>query len=156
MVATKRPTFRIPAGAWVQVVDVATGTMSDTSPLSSTPDGSFVAAPDLAAGEPSNLAGTTAAHPARRDLVGVPRVVWSVDLAQSAQNDADTCPSIHDASRSPGASAGYVGESPYGSSPTGSEPQAVASWASERADSDFGVTIDHTNHLTFDHDTQLV
>jgi len=143
-------------GAWVQVVDVATCTMSEALPISSTPDCSFVADPDLAVGEPSNLAGTTAAHNAWRDLAGVPRVVWNVDLAQSAQDYADTCPTIHDASRSPDAGFGYVGENLYWSFPTGSGPQAVASWASERADYDFGVAIDYTNYLIFGHYTQIV
>ncbi len=143
-------------GLWVQAVDADTCTTSAAVPLSSAPDCTFVPDPANAVGESGYLTGTTAAHNAWRDRVGVPPLVWNNALAQSAQAYADTCPGGHDANRSPDAGFTNVGENIYWAWPSADGPQAVDSWASERVDYDYGTLIDFNNYLVFGHYTQAV
>lgn len=109
--------------------------------------------------EPGNLAGITAAHNRWRWRVGVPPLTWNADLAASATAYAEQCVWQHDQNRSPDAGFSYVGENLYASSGQPSNAlvlDAVASWADERFNYEFGATIGQSVLGDVGHYTQVV
>lgn len=99
-----------------------------------------------ATGEPANLMGTTDAHNAIRAAVTgttpLPAMKWDPALATLATNWASQCIDMdgnglvdHSSTqyRSNAAGYPYVGENIYASSGNATGPQAVASWAMEKA-----------------------
>ena len=106
-------------------------------------DSADVDASDPAAGEPSALAGITAAHNQVRAAHGVGPITWNDALAATAQAWADACIDAeepaglidHNDGRSDGHPY-YVGENIYGGSGPASGPDAVALWASEEPNYD--------------------
>ncbi len=124
-----------------------------------TPDDcSYVHDAALSAGEPSEMAGMTEAHDYWRYRVGVPLASWDTGIATNAQSYVDTCPSGHSSSSSRQNVAGYsyLGENIYFHSSSSADPvAAVDSWASERADYDFGTPTGGTSAMV-GHYTQIV
>lgn len=100
---------------------------------------------DDAASEPPGLEGTTAAHNEVRSAHGVGPLTWSAALAATAQAWAEQCVDVtapaglvdHNPDRSAGHPY-YVGENIYGSGGAASGVDAVALWAAEEADYDYG------------------
>ncbi len=124
-----------------------------------TPDDcSYVHDASLSTGETGDLVGMTAAHDYWRFRVGVPLASWSTGIAANAQAYVDTCPTGHSsyASRQNVAGFGYVGENIYFHSSGSADPVAAAeSWASERADYDYGTATGDTSAMV-GHYTQIV
>lgn len=118
----------------------------------------FVDAPS--ADEPAGLEGTTAAHNAIRAGVGVGPLTWDPALAVIAANWAAQCVDNEAPAglidHNPGRSdtyPEYVGENIYGSSGGATGTAAVASWAEEEADYDYG---SNTCNGICGHYTQIV
>ncbi len=96
---------------------------------------------DLAAGEPPELAGITAAHNAVRAWVGVAPLAWDGALAATAAAWAARCVDVaaptglidHNPDRSSGHPF-YVGENIYASTGIATASDAVSAWAGEVAD----------------------
>jgi len=88
------------------------------------------------AGEPTELAGITAAHNVVRSAHGVVDIEWDNDLAAVAQSWADACVFAHNDGRSDNY-PGYVGENIYAASFVPSGADVTESWASEEADYDY-------------------
>jgi hypothetical protein len=91
-------------------------------------------------GEPSALAGITAAHNQVRTQVGVGPLTWSPALAATAQAWADQGVDVEAPAglidNNPDRSTGhpyYVGENIYGSGGSATASAAVAEWAAEAA-----------------------
>jgi uncharacterized protein YkwD len=124
-----------------------------------TPDDcSYVHDSALSAGEPGVMAGMTEAHDYWRYRVGVPLASWNSSIATNAQEYADTCPSGHSSqsSRQNVAGFSYLGENIYFHSSSSADPVgAVDSWASERADYDYGTPTGGSGAMV-GHYTQIV
>lgn len=98
-------------------------------------------------GEPANLMGTTLAHNQVRAMVDttgiaagpLPPMQWDPNLASYAAAWAAMCQSSggqlldHDPNRTNVAGYSYIGENIYASGGTATGPDAVALWASEKA-----------------------
>lgn len=92
------------------------------------------------AGEPSDLAGITAAHNAVRSAVGVAPLKWNNQLAALATGFVADCVFAHSTTpeRSNKAGFAYIGENLFqsgGFAPTGQ--QVSDAWSSEKADYDY-------------------
>lgn len=104
------------------------------------------------------LAGITAEHNRWRARVNSAPLQWNATLAASSTAYAQDCVWQHDGNRSPDAGFGYVGENLYMS---GGQPSAntvlnaVAAWADERYDYDYGDTIVNAGPVV-GHYTQIV
>lgn len=108
-------------------------------------------------GETGPMTGMTEEHNYWRFRVGVPMAHWDTALAAHAQAYVDTCPSGHSSSgdRSDVAGFSYVGENIYYHSSSSADPvAAVSSWASERADYDYGMVVGDVSGVG--HYTQIV
>jgi uncharacterized protein YkwD len=101
--------------------------------------------------EPAALAGITAAHNAARKAVSppavtpIPPLVWSSQVAATAQAWADRCQFVH--------SGGQYGENLFATTGHSTPEEVVASWVSESAQYDYA-----TNSCsgTCGHYTQVV
>lgn len=87
-------------------------------------------------GEPSGLAGITAAHNQVRSAHGVADITWDNELAAIAKAWADQCEWGHNDARSDDYPV-YVGENIFGASFMPSGPEVTAVWASEESDYDY-------------------
>jgi uncharacterized protein YkwD len=124
-----------------------------------TPDDcSYVHDPSLSTGETGALVGMTEAHDYWRFRVGVPLASWNSAVAANAQAYVDGCPTSHSSpsSRQNVAGFSYLGENIYYHSSSSADPvAAVASWASEREDYDFGTAVGGSSAVV-GHYTQIV
>lgn len=100
-------------------------------------------------GEPTALAGITAAHNQVRSAHGVADIAWDDELAAVAQAWADNCEWGHNDGRSE-SYPGYVGENIYGTSGTPTGAAVTEAWASEEQyyDYDSNSCSDVCGHYT--------
>ena len=112
----------------------------DDEPVACTYPDTPATAPEIEA----VLEGVTARHNYWRALVGLDPLEWNSSLAADAQAWAENLDFSHDPNRHGDSSEfTYVGENIYWSSATASTAvDAADSWASERADYDFGTPFD--------------